>query len=78
MKNLRENEYIRVIDGGFIYLTDSGNEIAQMIYERHQVMANWLISLGVDEETANKDACKIEHVLSKDSFEAIKNAITSK
>ena len=72
MKNLREKNHITVTDAGFIYLTDSGKEIAEMIYERHEFLSNWLISLGVPSETATEDACKIEHVISKESFEAIK------
>ena len=72
MKNLRQKEHITVTDAGFIYLTDSGKEIAEMIYERHEVISKWLISLGVSEDIATTDACKIEHDLSKESFEAIK------
>lgn len=72
MKNLREKNQITVTDAGFIYLTDSGKEIAEMIYERHQLFSSWLIKLGVDENIAVEDACKIEHVISKESFEAIK------
>jgi len=72
MKNLREKNHITVTDAGFIYLTDSGKEIAEMIYERHQLLSTWLIKLGVDENIATEDACKIEHVISKESFEAIK------
>lgn len=72
MKNLRENGYITVSDAGFIYLTESGREIADMIFERHSFISSWLISLGVDEKTATADACRIEHVISKESFEAIK------
>lgn len=75
MKNLREKDYITVTDAGFIYLTDAGRRIAEMIYERHEFLSAWLVSLGVDEETATEDACKIEHVISKDSFEAIKNSV---
>ena len=58
---------------GYIYLTDSGREIAEMIYERHEWLRNWLISLGVDSNIAAEDACKMEHVISKESFEALKN-----
>jgi len=65
MKNLREKNHITVTDAGFIYLTDSGKEIAEMIYERHQLLSSLLIKLGVDENIAAEDACKIEHVLSK-------------
>ena len=73
MKNLREGGKITVTQAGSIYLTDSGREIAEMIYERHQWLTNWLISLGVDSNIAAEDACKMEHVISKESFEALKN-----
>lgn len=72
MKNLREKEHITVTDAGFIYLTDSGKRIAEMIHERHELLAAWLTKLGVPEDIASEDACKLEHVLSKESFEAIK------
>ena len=75
MKNLREKEHITVTDAGFIYLTDSGKAIADMIYERHRLISQWLISLGVNEKTALEDACKIEHVISTESFEAFKKHI---
>jgi len=75
MKNLRKNNHITVNDDGFIYLTKSGKEIANMIYERHNFLKNWLISLGVDEKIAAEDACRIEHVISKESFKAIKTNI---
>lgn len=75
MKNLKANGHITVTDSGFIYLTESGREIADMIYERHEKLSNWLISLGVPEKTAINDACKIEHVISKESFDAIKKHI---
>ena len=77
MKNLREKNHITVTDAGFIYLTDSGKEIAEMIYERHEFLSKWLTSLGVPEETATEDACKIEHVISKESFEAIKKFVNA-
>ena len=73
MKNLREGGKITVTQAGYIYLTDSGREIAEMIYERHQWLTNWLISLGVDSNIAAEDACKMEHVISKENFEALKN-----
>ena len=73
MKILREGGKITVTQAGYIYLTDSGREIAEMIYERHQWLTNWLISLGVDSNIAAEDACKMEHVISKESFEALKN-----
>ena len=72
MKNLREKEHITVTDAGFIYLTESGRAIAEMIRERHQLLSSWLVALGVPEEIASEDACKLEHVLSTESFEAIK------
>ena len=72
MKNLREKEHITVTDAGFIYLTESGKAIAEMIHERHELLTAWLTSLGVPEDIASDDACKLEHVLSKESFEAIK------
>ena len=59
MKNLRENNYITMSDAGFISLTDSGKEIAEMIYERHELLSAWLIQLGVDPDIASADACKI-------------------
>lgn len=72
MKNLREKNHITVTDAGYIYLTESGKEIAEMIYERHELLTSWLVRLGVPQEIAAEDACKVEHVLSKESFEAIK------
>lgn len=75
MKNLREKNHITVTDAGFIYLTESGMEIAEMIYERHDFISKWLMSLGVPEEIASEDACRMEHVISKESFEAIKEAL---
>lgn len=78
MKNLREKEQITVTDAGYIYLTDAGREIAEMIYERHEVISKGLMALGVSQETATEDACRIEHVISKESFEAVKNYIQDK
>lgn len=75
MKNLREQNHITVTDSGFIYLTESGREIAEMIFERHQLLTAWLAKLGVPENIASEDACKIEHVISKESFQAIKDHI---
>ena len=67
MKKLRQENHITVTDAGFIYLTDSGKEIANMIYERHEFISKWLIELGVPEEIATDDACQIEHVISRES-----------
>lgn len=75
MKHLRENEHITVSPEGYISLTDTGLKIAEMIYERHQLLSSWLIYLGVDEETALSDACRIEHDISSQSFEKIKKHI---
>jgi len=75
MKNLRESNHITVTKEGFIYLTESGREIAEMIYERHELLSAWLTCLGVDEKVATEDACRIEHVISKESFEAVKKYI---
>ena len=77
MKNLRERNHITVTEDGFIYLTDSGKEIAEMIYERHQVISAFLCSLGVDQNTADEDACMMEHVISAESFQALKKHIES-
>lgn len=75
MKNLREKKYIKVSDAGFITLTESGMEIAKTIYERHTLLTNWLVRLGVDSEIASQDACRMEHVISAESFAAIKEYI---
>lgn len=75
MKNLREKEMITVRPEGYIYLTDRGRQVAEMIYERHQFLSGWLMALGVDETTAVDDACRIEHVISPESFAAIKTFV---
>ena len=75
MKNLREKKHIKVDEQGFIHLTPSGLEIANMIYERHTLLSSWLIHLGVPADVAAADACKMEHVISKESFEAIKRHV---
>ena len=72
MKNLRENGYIQMDADGYITLTGKGEEIAATIYERHTMISDWLVRLGVNQKTAIEDACRIEHVISKESFEAIK------
>ncbi len=71
MKNLREKNHITVTDAGYIYLTDEGKEIAEMILERHELITEILVKLGVDREIAAEDACRMEHVISKESFKAI-------
>lgn len=75
MKNLRTSGHILVDDAGHITLTESGMQIAESIFERHRVLSQMLIRLGVDEGIATEDACRIEHVISKESFEALKTYI---
>jgi len=71
MKKLRENGYITMGKDGFISLTDKGYAIARRIYDRHKKLTRFLVQLGVDENTARTDACKIEHDLSDESYQAI-------
>ncbi len=78
MKNLREKKHITVTDAGFIYLTEEGRKIAEMIYERHEFLSSYLESLGVPADIATEDACKIEHVISQESFEAMKRSVAPK
>lgn len=78
MKNLRENGYIEMDKDGYIMLLDKGREIAEKIYERHTTLSKYLVALGVDPVVAAEDACRIEHVISTESFEAIKNHIKEK
>ena len=75
MKNLRLNGYINVDESGFITLTDSGMEIATNIYDRHLILRKWLEFLGISPETAEQDACKIEHTLSKETYTALRKHI---
>lgn len=75
MKNLREEGCINVDKNGYITLTKSGREIAERVYERHLLFTDWLTSLGVPEDIAAADACRIEHDLSAESFAAIKKYI---
>lgn len=77
MKNLRENGYILMDADGLISLTEKGQDIAEKMYERHTVISGWLMSLGVSEQTAIEDACRIEHVISEESFEAMKKTCKS-
>ncbi len=75
MKQLRENGYVEMTDGNFLLLTDKGREIAQRMYERHTLLTDWLVFLGVDRKTAAADACSIEHVVSQESFETIREHV---
>lgn len=72
MKNLREKKYITMADNGYITLTEPGRQRAENVLERHTILSEWLISIGVNKETALEDACRVEHDLSEESFEAIK------
>ena len=75
MKKLRENGYVEINEMGHITLTPSGQEIAERIYERHTFLSAWLSSLGVDPMVAAEDACRIEHVISAESFDAIRSFV---
>ena len=77
MRNLREQECITMGDDGLISLTEKGRSIAESVYERHTLFTQWLVSLGVDQTIAAQDARRIEHVLSKETFEAIKRHVES-
>ena len=77
MKNLREKGYITMASDGYITLTESGKERAESVLERHTILTDLLSRIGVSEETAKEDACKIEHDLSEESFEAIKQSFHS-
>lgn len=72
---LRDNQFIVVDKDGYITLTDTGREIAERIYERHQVLTQWLVDIGVPADVAAEDACKLEHDISTVSFEALKTHI---
>ena len=75
MTKLKDNQYIIIDSNGYIALTEKGRAIAEKIYERHTIITQVLVSLGVDEQTAVVDACKIEHDISDKSFEMIKQHI---
>ncbi len=72
MKQLESGGYIMRDDDGFIHLTDDGREIADRIYERHQLLSKHFISIGVSPETAMEDACRVEHYISQETFEALR------
>ena len=75
MKNLRNRDLIVMSDNGHISLTPEGRAMAETVYERHSLLSGWLIELGVDREIATADACKMEHDISPESFEALKQHI---
>ena len=72
MNRLRENGYILMDDAGHITLTEQGRIIAERVYNRHKVLSTYLMALGVEESIARADACRIEHVISQESFDCIK------
>jgi len=75
MKKLRENGYIIMDEENLITLTDSGEEIALRVYDRHKTLVSFLMSIGVSEATAREDACKIEHDISQETFEALRRQL---
>lgn len=74
---LKAGQYIDVDDGGYITLTDAGREVAERIYERHTVLTELLHRIGVDETTAAEDACRMEHIISESTFQALKRRLDS-
>lgn len=77
VKNLRNREYITVSKEGYLSLTNEGRKIAESVYERHTLLTDWLVHLGVDPKTAANDACKMEHDITQESYEAMKKCILS-
>ncbi len=75
MKKLRENDYIQMDEENYITLTEKGQEIAQRMYDRHRVLTRFLMQIGVNEEIAREDACKIEHDISSETYLAIRNQL---
>jgi Mn-dependent DtxR family transcriptional regulator len=75
MKKLRESEYIHMDEDNLITLTEKGEAVARKVYDRHTTIMSFLMSIGVSEETAREDACKIEHDISQEAFEAIRNQL---
>lgn len=74
MRNLREKGYILTDGDGLITLTETGKEIAENVFQRHETITNWLIRIGVSADQAAIDACRIEHVISRESFEALRKS----
>lgn len=72
---LKDNGYVTVDKEGWIDLTESGMDIAQKVYERHTFVSAWLTAIGVDPDTASEEACKIEHVISDDTFQKVKEFV---
>ncbi len=78
MKNFVKLELVEINENGHIFLLPKGREIAEKTFERHHTLKKLLVSIGVDEQTAQKDACKIEHVISQQTFDCLKNVILPK
>ncbi len=78
MRKLRENGYISMEKGGLISLTDKGFSIARRIYDRHLALTRFFVSLGVDEEIARRDACKVEHDISEETFAMIRKQLETR
>lgn len=78
LKNLKEEKYITVEEDSSIRLTPKGRAFALGVYEKHEILSAWLVSIGVSQETALEDACKIEHIISEESFNAIKKYLKNK
>ena len=75
MKNLREKDLITIDKNGHILLTENGRKQAEDVLEKHTILTDWLISLGVDKDTAQEDACRMEHDMSEETFSALKTHI---
>lgn len=75
VKNLKNRGYITVSEDGYLLLTGEGRKIAESVYERHTLLTDWLVHLGVDPGVASKDACKMEHDITPESYEAMKKCI---
>ena len=78
LKKLVGDGFIKIEENGYITLTASGRNVAEKIYERHNILTKMLMNLGVDKKTASEDACRIEHVISEETFTAIKKEALSK
>lgn len=78
MKRFREEEYITIDESGYILLTQKGQKVAECVYERHQIIAKALIMIGVSEQAAYEDSCKIEHDISEETFDKLKEYLESK
>lgn len=77
VKNLKNRGYVTVSEDGYLHLTEDGRNIAENVYERHTLLTDWLIHLGVDPKIAARDACKMEHDITPESYEAMKKCILS-